>query len=448
MNRAQRLLRDEPESAEHGYLLYLEAEIAFAQSDLDKVLAQARELVRMGSRYADANLAAGGALFEGRALVRRGLMDDGMRSLDEAMVAVLSDDLAPEWAGNIYCHLMDVWHELGDIRRAAEWVEATERWLESLPAGMLFNGICRVHRSQVLQIRGAWDQAELEAVRVSTELAAVHVQAAAEAHYQVAEIRRLRGDLAGAEHSYERAHENGRDPQPGLALLLLAQGRSEAAAAAIRSALIAESDNALARVPLRAAQVDIALTTGALERARGACEELEATAAVYPSSGIEATTRSARGALTLAEGHPEAALPILRDACRRWRETGADYLASRACVLLSRVYEELGDKDAGRRELDAAATVFKRLGAVPDAGVVEGLRQPPVLPRGLTQREAEVLALVATGRSNKDVGSALYISEKTVARHLSNIFAKTGVSTRTEAAAFAFKHGLASPIRG
>jgi ATP/maltotriose-dependent transcriptional regulator MalT len=448
MNRAQRLLRDEPETAQHGYLLYLDAEIAFAEGDLDKVLNQASELIRMGSRYADANLAAGGVLFEGRALVRRGELGEGMRCLDEAMVAVLSDELASEWAGNIYCHLMDVFHELGDIRRAAEWVEATQRWLDQLPAAVLFSGICRVHRSQVLQIIGAWDQAEREAARVSTELAAIHVAAAAEAHYQVAEIRRLRGDLAAAERSYERAHEYGRDPQPGLSLLRLAEGRLTAAASAIQTALIAESDNRLARVPLCAAQVDIALGTGSLDDARRACEELEATAAVYASSGIEATARHARGALTLAEGKPGAALPILRDACRRWREAGADYLASKACLLLVQVYGELGDEDAARRELDAAAPVFDRLGAVPDANLVERLRRPPTLPHGLTQREAEVLALVATGRSNKDVATALYISEKTVARHLSNIFSKIDVATRTEAAAFAFEHGLASPTRG
>jgi tetratricopeptide (TPR) repeat protein len=156
INRAQRLLREEPESAEHGYLLYLDAEIAFAQGDLDKIMDQARELAGMGARFGDPNLAAGGVMFEGRALVRRGRMDEGMRCLDEAMVAVLSDDLAPEWAGNIYCHLMDVFHELGDVRRAAEWVEATSRWLERLPPAVLFTGICRVHRSQVLQLTGAW----------------------------------------------------------------------------------------------------------------------------------------------------------------------------------------------------------------------------------------------------------------------------------------------------
>ena len=448
MNRAQRLLRDEPEAAEHGYLLYLDTEVAFEQGELDEVIAKARVLGEMGRRYEDANLAAGGVLFEGRALVRQGRLKEGMGFLDEAMVTVLADEMLPDWAGNVYCHLMSVFHELVDIRRAAEWVEATARWVESLPPAVLFTAICRVHRSQVLQITGAWDQAEREAARVCLDLANIHVAGLAEGHYQVGEIQRLRGELAAAEGSYERAHECGRDPQPGLALLRLAQGRLPAASASIQAALVAENQNPLARAPLCAAQIDIALAAGSIDTAQRACDELEATASIYATSGLEAMARHARGAVALAEGLPEAALPILRDACRRWRELGADYNASKACVLLASAYEALGDADAARRELDAAATVFDRLGAVPDArGVVEsrGRRRQP---GGLTEREVEVLALVASGRSNRDVAAELSISQKTVARHLSNIFTKLGASTRTEAAAYAFEHGLAPPAPG
>jgi DNA-binding NarL/FixJ family response regulator len=448
MNRAQRLLRNQPEGAEHGYLLYLDLESALAAGDLDGVIAKGSYLRDMGERYGDANLAASGVLFEGRAFVRQGRLKEGMALLDEAMVAVLSDRLVPEWAGNIYCHLMAVFHELVDIRRAAEWVDATARWLDGLPSAVLFAGICRVHRSQVLHITGRWEQAEREAVRVCEELAQVHVSGASEGFYQVGEIRRLRGELGAAEQSYERAHEGGRDPQPGLALLRLAQGRPDSASASIHAALVAEGENRLARAPLCAAEVEIALATRSLDTARRACEELESTAAVYRTSGLEAMAAHARGALALDEGAADSALSILRDACRRWRELGADYNASKVCVLLARAYEAVGDADAASRELEAAASAFDRLGAVLDARVVAALRRQEHAPGGLSDREVEVLALVAIGRSNREVAKALFISQKTVARHLSNIFTKLGVSRRTEAAAYAFEHRLAPPADG
>src|ERR671918_2179882 len=250
MNRAQRLLRDEPEGPEHGYLFYLDLEGALAEGDFEGVVSKAQEVGELGRRHGEANLTAAGILFEGRALVRQGQMNEGMALLDEAMVAVLSDDLIPDWAGNIYCHLMAAFHELADIRRAAEWVQATQRWLDTLPAAVLFTGICRVHRSQVLQVTGAWEQAEREALRVCEDLAGIHVLGAAEGHYQVGEIQRLRGDLSGAEASYQKAHEFGRDPQPGLALLRMAQGQPNAASASIEAVLVAQTDNRLARAPL------------------------------------------------------------------------------------------------------------------------------------------------------------------------------------------------------
>jgi DNA-binding NarL/FixJ family response regulator len=447
VSRAQRLLRDEPEGVEHGYLITLALENGLAEGDLDAVIERARHVVDMGRRFGDANLVAVGTVFEGRAVVRRGEMREGMSLLDEAMVAVLSDDLIPDWAGNVYCHLMAAFHELVDIRRAAEWVDATQRWLDTLPAAVLFTGICRVHHSQVLQVTGAWEQAEQEALRVCEDLADIHVLGAAEGHYQVGEMQRLRGDLSAAEVSYQRAHERGLDPQPGLALLRLAQGRVDAASASIQAALVAETHNRLARAPLCAAQVEIALVAGALDAAHRACEEVEATASVFASSGLQATALHSRGAVALADGHPEQALPTLRDACRHWRELGADYNASKVCVLLARAYAELGDADASERELDAATAVFNRLGAVPDAREVAALRGGKH-PGGLTAREVEVLALVTTGMSNREIARSLSLSEKTVARHVSNIFSKLNVSSRTEAAGFAFAHGLAAPTRG
>ena len=213
-----------------------------------------------------------------------------MALLDEAMLAVRSGELGPEWAGNIYCHLMTAFTELADVRRAAEWTDATSRWLATLPAAVLFTGICRVHRSQVLQRRGAWAQAEREAALVCAELADLQVAGAAEGHYQVGEIRRLRGDLDGAEAAYREAHRLGRDPQPGLALLRLAQGRAAAAAASV-------VHDRLARARLCAAQVEIALAVDDPGTARSACDELERAASTYRSSGLEAVAVQARGAV-------------------------------------------------------------------------------------------------------------------------------------------------------
>lgn len=449
MRRTQRLLRDEVEGPEHGYVRYLlEVEGALDDADTDTVIAAARAVHDIGRRHGDPNLVAAALVGEGRALVRQGRVDEGMVLLDEAMVAVLSERLSPDWAGNIYCHLMTTCHELSDIRRANHWTEATTRWLTALPAAVLFTGICRVHRSQILQISGAWAQAEREAVRVCEDLAGIHVASAAEGEYQVGEIRRVRGDLAGAEEAYQRAHRLGRDPQPGFALLRLAQGRSDAAAASIRAALLAEAGRPpLARFRLYAAQVEIALAGGDVGTAARASDALEEIARTYGSSGLLAADAQARGAVMLARGRPEEALGVLRTACRRWQQLDAPYDAGRVRVLLAGAYDALGDRDAAALELDAAAATFDHLGARIDAERVAQLRGMSARPDGLTKREVEVLALAAAGMTNRDIAAALVISQKTVARHLSNIFAKISVSTRTEAAAYAFDHGLAAPAR-
>ena len=444
VGRAQRLLRDQPEHTEHGYLLYLELEGALGGGEADAVVATAGRVREIGRRHADRNLVAGGDLFEGRALVKQGRMAEGMALLDEAMLAVLSGELDPGWAGNIYCHLMAAFHELADVRRAAEWTEATSRWVAGLPPAVLFTGICRVHRSQVLERRGDWAEAEREAALVCRDLADLHVAGAAEGHYQLGDIRRLRGDLAGAEAAYRHAHELGRDPQPGLALLRLAQGRTATASASIRAALTAVTHDRLGRARLCAAQVEVALAAGDTETAGRASEELGQTASTYGSSGLEAAALQARGAVLLAGGRADAALPTLRAACRRWKELDAPYDAARVRLLLAGAYQALGDADAAARELDAAEVVFRRLDATLDAGEIAARRGRAALPGGLTGREAEVLALVAAGRSNREIAASLVLSPKTVARHLSNIFAKLGVSSRTQAAAYAFEHGLAT----
>jgi DNA-binding NarL/FixJ family response regulator len=307
-------------------------------------------------------------------------------------------------------------------------------------------GVCRVHRAQVLQAHGAWDQAEREAARVCDELADFDLATVGEGYYQLGEVRRLRGELAAAEDAFRQAHRFGRDPQPGLALLRLAQARTEAAAASIQTALVATQDR-LARARLCAAQVEIALAARDLDAARTASAELEETAGMYRTSGLLAAAQHARAAVLLADGQAAETIQTARAAGLLWQQLSVPHEVARIRVLLAQAHVALADHDAAALELDAAEAVFTRLGATLDARRVADLRRPASLPGGLTEREAEVLAFVAAGRTNREIAGTLVISEKTVARHLSNIFTKLGLASRTAAAAYAFEHGLAARAR-
>lgn len=443
MRRTHRLLAEVPEAAEHGYPIYFEMFGAMGSGDLEGAAQAAQRMQESGRRFDDLNLVAIGLVGEGRALLKQGRVADGMALLDEAMVCALSDGLHPVWVGAVYCHLMDACHDVGELRRAGEWTEAASRWCERLSDAALYRGICRVHRAQVLHIRGDWDQAEQEASRACAGVLRLHLGTVAEGHYEIGEIRRLRGDLDGAEQAFRRAHELGRDPQPGLALVRLAQGRTEAAATSVATAL-AGTEEPLARARLLAAQVLIALAAGDLDRARAAAAELDHTAERFASSGLAAIACQARGSVLVAEGEPAEAVRALRAGCRIWQDLEARHAAATVRVLLADAYVALGDDDAAQLELDAARAVFVQLGARLDVDRIDRVRHPVQLPAGLSEREAEVLRLVAAGNTNREIAEVLFISERTVHRHVSNIFVKLGVTSRTAAAAFAFEHGLAS----
>jgi DNA-binding NarL/FixJ family response regulator len=440
VNRAQRLVDDEPDCPEQGYLLYFAVETSLDGGE--ETMAKARQVHGFGRRHADHNLIAAGMVAEGRVLIKLGRAQEGLALLDEGMLEASSEDLAPNWAGNIYCHLMAACYELGDIRRAAAWTQSTAEWCDQMAPAVLFKGICRVHRAQVMQILGAWTQAQDEAERVCQDVAHIHVGIVAEGRYQIGEIRRLRGDLDGAEEAYSQGHQLGRDPQPGLALVRLAQGRPEAAAALIHSALAGVTDR-LARARLLSAQVEIAVAAGDPATASVAADELDAVAATYQSSGLQAAAKRSRGAVLLATGRTEEALSTLRAACSGWTELEAPYDCAKVRVLLARAYRQLGDMESSERELDAAHSAFEELGAELDAREA-GEERRATLPEGLTEREGEVLALVAAGSTNRQIAEALFLSRKTVERHVSNIFTKLGVTTRTAAARFAFEHGIAT----
>jgi DNA-binding CsgD family transcriptional regulator len=434
VNRAQRILEDLPECAAHGYPLYL-GTASLTGSDLEAAYGSARRLQELGRRYDDPTLSALGVYFEGRIRIKQARVAEGLALLDEAMLAALSDELTPMWTGAIYCGLMDACNELRDLRRASEWTEATRRWSDPLPLASLYPGICRVHRAQVLQHRGNWDEAEQEALGACDDMVGIDVFAVADAYYEVGEVRRLRGDLVGAEQAYQQAHEYGRDPQPGLALLRLAQGRQADAATAIAAAIAGSGGSRLDRAPLYAAQSEIALAAGDQGLAEQAAGEVAETAEAFDSVGLRAEGHRCLGAAQLANGQVMEALASLRMAFNEWTRLDVPFEAARTRMLLARTYGACGDADAAQREEAAARACFERLGVLPVAAAVAA-------PAGLTAREVEVIRLLASGMSNKEIAEQLFLSPKTVARHLSNIFTKTGSATRSAATAYAYDNGL------
>ncbi len=433
IGRAGRLLEGIRECPAHGFLLNVtgvEASLMAGQSAA--AVDAARRLQDLGRRLDQPGLVAVGINGEGRALIGSGQVVDGLALLDEAMVTVLDGRLAPFMSGVLYCHTIAACHEVADIRRMTRWTELTEQWLATLPATAVFGGMCRVHRAQLHLLRGEWEEAERAALQVVADLDAMRVEYAAEAWYVIAESRRLRGD-PGATDAYDEAHARGRNPQPGRALLRLAEGDAAGAATSVHSAVAAAGADPLRRAPLCAAAVEITVAAGRVDDAAAAAAELEETASTYATSGLGAVAAAARGAVLLAQGRAEDALPVLRDACRRWHVLGAAYDAAGACLRLAEAYRALGDEESAAAEASLADATFERLGAH---------RPSREAPDGLTERECEVLALVADGRSNREIGEALYISDRTVGRHLTNIFHKIGATSRTQAARYAIDHGM------
>lgn len=444
ISRAKRLLADAPECATHGYLRYLEVEEALGAGRFEDAIDLCHVIQGIADRHDDPTLRAVGMVLEGAADVRRGRVEAGLALIDEAMLPVRAGEVLPDWTGNLYCHMMELFFELADIRRARAWTEATERWCDQHSNAAMFSGICRVHRAQLFNLEGAWAAAEQHAAQACADLADMNVGVVAEGRYQIAELCRLRGNHTAAERAYARAHELGRDPQPGLALLRLAQGRGATASTALRTAL-SVTERSLDRVPLLVAQVEVAAACGEADEVARAAEELDDIAETFHTPGLLANARQAAGIARLAAGEPARALPPLRDAWRRWQELDARYDAAWVRARLAEALAAVGDTEAAAREVESARAVFTQLGAAHDLRALEGVLGETASPFGLSAREVEVLRCICAGHTNRQIASALTISEKTVARHLSNIFVKLDVASRTEAAGVAFTHGLAEP---
>jgi DNA-binding CsgD family transcriptional regulator len=360
--------------------------------------------------------------------------------LDEAMVAVLADDLPPIVSGSVFCGVIDACQGILDVRRTREWTAALSRWCDAQPDLVLFRGECLVHRAEVMQLHGDWQDAAEEAERAGRLLAGRPVLG--EALYRSAELYRLRGEAARAEDAYRAASLAGREPQPGLALLRLTQSQAEAAVTAIRRVL-GEAAGATTRARLLGAYVEIMLATGDVAAAGTAAEELDRLAAAIGGPCLRAMAAAASGAVLLANGKPMAALPVLREAWAGWRGLEIPYEAARTRMLIGMACRAMDDNDSGDMELDAARLGFQSLGATVDVARVEALLTAKPGPAGgLTGREREVLALVAKGSTNREIAAALVISEHTVARHVQNILGKLGVPSRTAAGSYAYEHGL------
>lgn len=441
--RSRRLLDDAGVSCvEHGYLCIPVALSALFQGDAASARAGFATAVELGDRFHDAELRALGLLGQGQASIRSGEITNGAAVFDEVMVALAAGEVSPIAAGIVYCAVILECHGIADVRRAREWTAALSEWCNSQPDLVSFRGRCLVHRSEILQLGGDWAGAAAEARRACDEPSP---GARAHAFYQSAELHRLRGELDEAEGMYGRASEAGIEPQPGLSLLRLAQGEIEAASASIRR--VAEEarrgpGRETFRASVLAALVEIMLAAKDTESARLAANELSEIAAALPAPLLCARSAEATGAVCLAEGDATAALGALRNAWAIWQELEAPYEAARVRVLIGRACEELGDHDTACAHVDAARAVFERLGAATDVRSLSPHAEAAPGVASLSQREVEVLALVASGSTNRQIASALAISEHTVARHLSNIFSKLGVTSRTAASAFAFKHGL------
>jgi ATP/maltotriose-dependent transcriptional regulator MalT len=445
LRRAQRLLElHGPDEVEGAYLLLPSVFEHEARGQLEAAARVAGEAVAIAERFGDRDLFALAAHMQGHVLIEQGRLKDGLALLDEAMVPAAGAELSPIVTGIVYCGVILACQNAHEVRRAREWTGVLSAWCERQPDLVAFTGRCRIHRAEIMQLGGAWSDALAEAKRAHERcLQGQNEIAAGEASYRQAEIHRLRGEHYQAERGYREASRRGREPQPGLALLRLAQGESETALAQIRRSL-AESEQPGKRVPLLPACVEILLALGQVDDARAASLELERLIDPDECPALRATLAHAQGAVELAVGKPDVALPAFRRAARTWHELAAPYEVARARELAGLACRALGDEEGAALEFDAARITYEELLAAPDLVRLDAVRagSPARDTHRLTERELEVLRMITAGQTNKAIAAELVLSVRTVDRHVSNIFTKLGVSSRAAATARAHRQRL------
>lgn len=434
--RAHRLLDGLPDSVTHGYLTYVDA-----MSDLDltgdplPMERAARELDELASRLSDPGLRSLTLVLGGLAAVRQGRVEAAFAELDEAMLPVLAGEVGPRWSGDVFCIVIHLCYRLGDLARMRTWVEALTRWSGQLSRTFAYVGIGRLHELELAAAHGDWDRVDRELAARSADLVGAHRWLAGAGYYTLGEVRRLRGDRSGALAAYEQARALGCDPQPGAALVLAADGETERALGDLRVALTGL--DRLARRRVLVAAVDLTLTVGDLDQAEVFVAELEDTAAWFGTPGPRADAARCRAALLLASGRADAALSPLDEAVSILRGQRDRYATAAVHEQLALAHDALGRPGAAAADRATARAIYAALGAERDLDRLAARSRPG----GLTEREVEVLGLICGGATNQDIARALTISPKTVSRHLSNIYTKIDVTTRTAAAAWAHEHG-------
>lgn len=444
IDRVRRLLDQHGiECVEQGYLRFAAGLRSTFSGDVEAGYAGFSDAADLGERFADPQLVAQARVGQGRCLIYLGRIAEGVGLLDEAMVAVSAREVSPMATGDVYCTAIEGYQEVLDVPRVREWTEALSRWCEAQPELVLYRGQCLLHRAELLALQGAWTEAVTEAQRACDRLAHPFHPAVAAATYLRAELHRLRGEADAAEAAFGDAADLGREPQPGLALLRLAQGHAEAAETAIRRAW-AQAEDPFSRTRIAAPFTEIVLSAGDVAAARAAADVLCDLPADLDGLFLRALRAQVTGAVLLAEGDPPGAQAALRAALHAWQALGAPYEAARTRVLIGTACRASGDDDGAVAEAQAARAVFVSLGAAPDVPRAEALLAPRsrAHPGGLTDREVEVIVLVAAARTNRDIARELGISEKTVASHLNHVFTKLGLPSRAAATAFAYEHGL------
>src|SRR5829696_4746094 len=442
--RAQRLLETETDDVvERGYVLAHEFFQQLGRGDLGRAAETAARVLETGRRFTEHDLIAQGLMLQGRMMIYSGRVPEGLALLDEAMVGLSAGEVSPIIAGMVYCAMIEACQELSDFSRAASWTTALTTWCDVQPGLVPFTGQCSLHRGQIMRLHGAYDEALAEYALAQRRYQMEGTPApAGRALTEQGDVQRIRGRLDEAEAAYHQAAELGHEPQPGLALLWLARGRTAAAISAINR-LLAEAQGPVHRSWMLPAAVEVLVSAGRVDQARQHSDELAGIASSFGNAAVRAMARYAAATVHLASGQTEDALSNARGAARLWSQVGSPYESARARVLVARTLRELGDEDSATTEFAVARRTFADVGAEPAAHEIDQLLGR-TRPGGLTEREVEVLRLVAAGRSNHEIAGVLVLSQKTVERHLSNIFTKLDVPSRTAAAAYAHEHGLMS----